>query len=59
VPPDPKKFEDKVVRKTAEADVKTLQVMAKWARDLVTQHAACATANGALKALLGKPAPST
>jgi serine/threonine protein kinase len=57
VPPDPKKLDDKAARKTAEADGKTLQGLAKWARDLVTQHGATVQANEALKAVLAKLAP--
>jgi serine/threonine protein kinase len=57
VPPDPKKVEDKTARKTAEMDTKTLQVLAKWSRDLVTLHANSVTANDALKALLPKLTP--
>jgi serine/threonine protein kinase len=58
VPPDPKNAEDKNARKTAEADGKTLQALAKWSRDLVTSHANAVTANDALKALLAKLVPS-
>jgi serine/threonine protein kinase len=54
VPPDPKKVQDKATRKAAETDGKTLQGLAKWARDLVTQHASTVQASEALKAVLAK-----
>jgi serine/threonine protein kinase len=57
VPPDPKKVKDKNARKIAEADTKTLQVLAKWSRDLVTSYATAVTTNESLKALLQKLTP--
>jgi serine/threonine protein kinase len=57
VPPDPKKVKDKKARKIAEADTKTLQVLAKWSRDLVTSYATAVTTNESLKALLQKLTP--
>jgi len=57
VPSDPKKVKDKKARKTAEADTKTLQVLAKWSRDLVTSYATAVNTNDALKELLPKLTP--
>jgi len=57
VPPDPKKVADKAARKTAETDTKTLQVLAKWSRDLVTSHAGAVKATDDLKELLNSLVP--
>ena len=57
VAPDPKKVQDKAARKAAETDGKSLQMLAKWARDLVTQHGSTVTASEGLKAVISKLAP--